>query len=147
MTRLNNKGFTMLEMLFSFTVTCMIVSFLPLSFQLILKEQSIENRIQRMEWEVFISQLKQEIQSCDHYSIGEGILNITINGVNITFEKYNTNIRRRVSLQGHEIALQHVKSIVFEERVQQIYIEVVDTSNQTYISYISPFVQTGDSYE
>ena len=32
------------------------------------------------------------------------------------YEKYGSNIRRRVDLKGHEIMLQNIKAVKFENR-------------------------------
>ena len=57
---LNNKGFTIVEMIISFSAFLFIVSFIPLSFRFLYQDGFVEERLQRMEWEVFIGQAKKE---------------------------------------------------------------------------------------
>ncbi|MFE8702493.1 competence type IV pilus minor pilin ComGF [Cytobacillus sp. FJAT-54145] len=141
---LNSKGFTMLEMLFSFSIFCLVSSFIPITFQLVLDHDSVHTRIQKMEWEVFVYQLSKEIQMSEHTNISNNKLELSIGGETISYEKYGSNIRRLVDYRGHEIVLQNVKGSQFNQTGQTIHINVMDTFNQSHevniFTYISSVV-------
>lgn len=136
----NTKGFTMLEMLFSFTLFCVFASFLPLLFQILFDDHSIEARIQTMEWEVFVNQIKKEIQASDDVNVVNDQLVLSDGEEKITFQKYNSQIRRLVNMKGHEIALQNVASVRFEKRRRTVSITVVDIYEHTNVATIYPFI-------
>lgn len=140
--QLNNsmKGFTMLEMLFSFTLFCLFTSFLPPLFQILFADHSIEARIQRMEWEVFVSQIKKEIQTSDDINIVNSQLVLLDGEEMITFQKYGSQIRRLVNMRGHEIVLQNVASVQFEKRGRNVSITVVDIYEHSNMTTIYPFI-------
>lgn len=123
---LNNQGFTMLEMLFSFSIFCLITSLLPILFQILFTENSIEGRIQRMEWELFVSQLKKEVQASDFVDVVNGKLTLRRGGQIITFEPYQTVLRRRVDGKGHEVVLQNVEMVSFNKDSSELRVEVKD---------------------
>lgn len=131
----------MIEIIFSFTIFCTIVSFLPIIFRTILNPNPIDERIQRMEWEVFISQLKMEIQSCDFISGGKNQLVLINDGHEIIFEKYGTNIRRKVDNEGHEIMLQRVRMVEFEQVRNGMTINVEDMGQKSYSSTIYSLIE------
>lgn len=132
----------MLEMLFSFSVFCMVASFLPLMFNIVFHNQSIDGRIQEMEWALFVNQLKKEIQASDFVDVVNGELAL-INGEEVvTFQKYNALLRRRVNGKGHEVVLQNVKNIRFQKIGKAIHIEVVNNFEHRNEVVIYPFVST-----
>lgn len=142
MNELNNKGFTMLEMLFSFSIFCMVAAFLPLMFNLLFHNQSIEGRIQDMEWGLFVNQLKKEIQASDYVNIVNGELTIINGEETVTFQKYQNVLRRRVNGKGHEVVLQNVKEIYFQNLGKFFQIQVINLFEQKNEVVIYPFVYT-----
>lgn len=110
----NEKGFTLMEALVSFSVVLIITAFLPILFQTIYTLLKEEKGIHPLELEVFTQQAKMEIRTAKSVTTTDKVLTIR-NGNNqsITFEKYQGNIRRRVNGTGHEIMLQNVKDVVF----------------------------------
>lgn len=139
---LNDRGFTMLEMLFSFSIFCMVASFLPLMFNIMFHHQSIEGRLQEMEWGLFVNQLKKEIQASDYVNIVNGELTV-INGEDTTtFQKYQNMLRRRVNGKGHEVVLQNVKEISFQHIGGGIQVRVINSFEQRNEVVIYPFVST-----
>lgn len=130
----------MLEMLFSFSVFCMVASFLPLMFNILFQQQSIDGRIQEMEWGLFVNQLKKEIQSSDYVDVVKGELAV-INGEDVvTFQKYEALLRRRVNGKGHEVVLQNIRSVNFQRLGRAIHIQVVTHFDQKNEVVIYPFV-------
>lgn len=122
---------------------CMLASFLPLFFSIVFNHASIDARIQKMEWELFLSQIKKEIQSCDDLLVVNGQL-VLMDGTDIvTFEKYNNQLRRRVNTKGHEIVLQNVESIRFVKGGGGVKIEVKDTFAKYHTATIYSFIRLG----
>ncbi len=141
---LNSKGFTLLEMLFSFSVYCIIVSFFPLLVRLIIDDQPLEMRTQRMEWEVFISQMKKEVRLSNKVTVNSNqILLLEKNGKIIIYEKYGSNIRRRVDYKGHEVLLQNVNFFQFEKISNGVRVKVTDVYGREYLEEIQSFLREG----
>lgn len=131
MKRWNNDGFTMIEMLLSFSIFCLIATLIPLFFRIILDDYSLEGRIQWMEWEVFVNQLHKEIKLSDRVEIVNKDLKIWIDDEIVTVQKYNDVLRRRVNMTGHEVILQNVQSVQFTKGEDFVQIEVTDTFGRT----------------
>ncbi|MEK4147348.1 MULTISPECIES: competence type IV pilus minor pilin ComGF [Robertmurraya] len=138
---LSESGFTMLEMLFSFSIFCLMISFLPLLFQIIFYDHAVEARIQKMEWELFISQTKKDIQSSDHVEVVNGELILIKGEESISYQKYQNVLRKQVNRKGHEVVLQNVASVTFSKEENAITIEVKDLfhhfNQATIFSFIS----------
>ena len=127
----NSKGFTLVEMLLAFSTFLIIVSFIPISITMIAQNGRVDERLQRMEWEVFISQIKKEIRMSEQVQVDNNRLHLRSNGQLIMYEIYGSkSIRRRVDLKGHEIILQNVKTVTFEKLIQGVKISVLDLNNQ-----------------
>lgn len=110
----NEKGFTLIEALVSFSVVLIITAFLPILFQTIYTLLKEEKGIHPLELEVFTQQAKVEIRTAKSVTTTGKILTIkNVNNQSITYEKYQGNIRRRVNGTGHEIMLQNVRDVVF----------------------------------
>ncbi|PLR76508.1 competence protein comGF [Bacillus sp. V3-13] len=122
----------MLEMLYAFAVFLIIVSFAPLSYRLILNDDSMASRLQPMEWEVFASQAKKEIRMSERIEIQGDKLFIEKGGSIILYEKYGSKIRRRVDNAGHEILLQNVSTVEFKGLPSGVVILVKDIYGRAY---------------
>ncbi|WP_260507958.1 competence type IV pilus minor pilin ComGF [Cytobacillus firmus] len=132
----NNNGFTMLEMLFAFSIFLMIVSFLPVSFNFLFQDWKMEARTQRLEWHVFINQLKKEIRLADTANISPVSIVLTIDGKSVIYEKYGSNLRRRVDMKGHEIVLQKLDAITFSTFNGGVEINVSDNFDQKHSAFL-----------
>lgn len=143
----NEKGFTLIEMLVVFTAFCMLMAFLPLGFKTVLQYKYMDTRIQRLEWEIFNSQLKRETRLSMNMTIEKGKLLIQNNGETVVFEKYGSSIRRRVNFSGHEIILQNVASVVFDPLPNGYSISIKDLNRAAYSADIRAFVEQGAGNE
>ena len=56
------------------------------------------------------------------------------------YEKYGSNIRRRVDLKGHEIMLQNIKAVTFEPIANGVRISVQDRFDQSESQVIRTMV-------
>ncbi|MCM3586353.1 ComGF family competence protein [Mesobacillus maritimus] len=137
----NEKGFTLAEMLISFMVFCMLMSFFPPAMKLLLNFNSIDQSIQRLEWEVFHSQVKKEVRSASIITVERDKVLLQLNNDTILYEKYGSNLRRRVNFAGHEILLQNVKTVNFEKVAKGFQIHIQDVHNTTYSGTVWSYVQ------
>lgn len=140
---LSERGFTMLEMLFSFSIFCLIASFLPLMFTIMFNYESVEGSIQKMEWELFVSQLKKEVQSSDTAEVVNGELTLFHGTQKTSFQQYRNLMRRRVDDRGHEVVLQNVEQVIFEKKGSSISVEVNDRFGKNHHATIFLFILGG----
>jgi competence protein ComGF len=138
--RLNNKGFTLLEMLFAFSIFYLIVSFVPVFYKIVINEDSLNQRLSGMEWEVFVSQVKKEIRTSDRIQISGSKLLLEKDGRLILYEKYGENLRRRVDFTGHEILLQQVHSVHFKKLQNGVQMIVKDKGGMEKTTAIRSFI-------
>jgi competence protein ComGF len=134
----NERGFTLVDMLLAFSIFLIIAAYIPLSINMIYRIGDVDDRIQRMEWEVFISQVKKEIRMSEHVEvdINNNRLLLLKDGRQILYEKYSSNVRRRVDTKGHEILLQNIESLSFEKVIGGVKISVQDVYDQNHTSVI-----------
>jgi competence protein ComGF len=136
----NEKGFTLVEMLIAFMVFCMLASFFPLAIQTVASHKHLEQRTQRLEWEVFLSQLKKETRLSSQITVLGDKLLLQKNGDTILYEKYGSNLRRRVNYTGHETLLQNVASVRFTKSSGGFTIHVQDLEQIEYSANIRSFI-------
>lgn len=136
----NEAGFTLVEMLVAFMAFCMLVSFLPLGLRTVLRDDHMERRAQRLEWEVFYSQIKKEARLASKISIQPDKLILEKTGETIIYEKYGSNIRRRVNYTGHEILLQNITTLQFARVTEGYSIAVTATDGNKYSANIRVFI-------
>jgi competence protein ComGF len=136
----NEKGFTLVEMLIAFIVFCMLASFFPLAIKTIASHNDMEPRNQRLEWEVFLSQLKKEARVSSQITVSGDKLHLQKNGETILYEKYGSNLRRRVNYTGHETLLQNVESVRFIKITGGFGIHVQDFEQVEYDANIRSFI-------
>ena len=134
----NERGFTLVDMLLAFSIFLIIAAYIPLSINMIYRIGDVDDRIQRMEWEVFISQVKKEIRMSEHVEvdINNNRLLLLKDGRQILYEKYSSNVRRRVDTKGHEILLQNIETLSFEKVIGGVKISVQDVYDQNHTSVI-----------
>lgn len=84
-------------------------------FKVISVNENIDERKQKIEWLVFIQQLKKEVRIAEEVSLdNRGELMLLIDNQFISYEKYGDKLRRRVNGTGHEVVLQKLQSVQFE---------------------------------
>ncbi|WP_404329261.1 competence type IV pilus minor pilin ComGF [Mesobacillus maritimus] len=136
----NEKGFTLVEMLIAFMAFCMLASFFPLAIQTVASHKYLDQRNQRLEWEVFLSQVKKETRLSSQVTVLGDKLLLQKNGDTILYEKYGSNLRRRVNYTGHETLLQNVASVRFIKTTGGFSIYVQDLEQIEYSATIRSFI-------
>jgi competence protein ComGF len=129
---LNEKAFTLIEALLALSIFSMIVFFTTPILQVMLRNIDSHTSTQEMEWEVFCSQIKKEIRMSSHAEVVSGKLFLTQDPDTIVYEKYGSNIRRRVNSTGHEIILQNVEGFTFTLLNDCIKVTVKDIWGNEY---------------
>lgn len=143
---MNNSGFTMLEMLYAFSIFLLIVSFFPLSFKYIFQNEPLDARAQTMEWAVFINQLKKEVRMSEGMMVAPNRIVLSKNGQAILYEMYGKTIRRRVDTKGHEVVLQKVEIVKFEQITDGVKMTVEDIYHQTHSAAIYSYIELEEEY-
>lgn len=129
---LNEKAFTLIEVLIALMIFSIIVLFMLPIFQIILSDEDSQTKLQAMEWEVFCSQIKKEIRMSTKAEVISGQLILTKDADTIQYEKYGSNLRRRVNSTGHEILLQNVSQYSFSILKSAIKVTVKDVWGKEY---------------
>lgn len=132
----NNSGFTLIEAMAALSIFLMIVFFISPVFQIMMDNRDLKMRVQQMEWDVFCSQAKKEVRMSKFAEIINGKLILTKETEKVTYEKYGTNLRRRVNLTGHEIMLQNVSEATFDVMKNSVHISVKDLHGKEYETVI-----------
>ncbi|MBL4951418.1 prepilin-type N-terminal cleavage/methylation domain-containing protein [Neobacillus sp. YIM B02564] len=128
----NENAFTLVEALFALSIFSIIVFLLAPIFQIILDHRDNQIRLQEMEWEVFCSQFKKEIRLSTEAKVESGQLILTKGKDSIIYEKYETNLRRRVNFTGHEVVLQNVSQHAFELLNNAVKVTVKNNLGKEY---------------
>lgn len=141
MKMFNDKGFMLLDMLFSLFLFLLIIAFLPPILHIIIEKQMVAVQLKEMEWQVFVGQLKKEVRMSESIHVENNKLLLYVDGENIMYELYLTKIRRRVNATGHEVTLQGVASVQFSEIHNGVKVEVKNVYNQQKEVNILSYVQ------
>lgn len=137
----NEKAFTLIEVLFAFSIFMTIVFFMVPVLHIVLDNKDSNGRLQEMEWEVFCSQIKKEIRISSKAEVVSGRLVLTNNNESINYEKYGSNLRRRVNSSGHETLLQNVSSVTFTRINNSVKITVKDVWGKEYYVVVHSYIQ------
>jgi competence protein ComGF len=139
----NEQAFTLIEMLFSFTIFTIIVFFISPIFQMILGNTPQQGRIQDLEWEVFCSQMKKEIRMSTKVQVSANTLILTEDVGTVVYEKYQNILRRRVYMTGHEVLLQNIANVNFTMLKNSIRVAVKDLNGKDYTVTVYSFLNWG----
>jgi competence protein ComGF len=137
----NENAFTLLEVLFAFSIFMTIVFFMVPVLQIVLDNKDSNGRLQEMEWDVFCSQVKKEIRISSKAEVVSGRLVLTVNNESINYEKYGSNLRRRVNSSGHETLLQNVSSVTFTRINNSVKIIIKDVWGKEYNVVVHSYIQ------
>ncbi|MEH7380012.1 competence type IV pilus minor pilin ComGF [Bacillus sp. JJ1533] len=133
----NEKGFTFVEMLVTFSILLVILSFITPFLGVVFRDNG--EQFNKLEWQILIQQMKMEIREASEISVlsEESVSFYNAAGDVVSFEKYTDKIRRRVNNKGHELLLQHITDVTFEPRTNGFFISVVSVDGETYKALIS----------
>ena len=136
----NEKGFTLVEMLVTFSILLVILSFISPFFGVVFRENN--EQFNKLEWQILIQQMKMEVREASKITVSKNnsVSFINASGESVSFEKYNDKIRRRVNGKGHEVLLQQITGVIFESKRNGFFISVVTVDGKTHQAIISAFI-------
>ncbi|ODG91331.1 hypothetical protein BED47_06630 [Gottfriedia luciferensis] len=138
----NEKGFTLLETLFSLVLFLMIISISTSSIKSFVKRNYSYESVNRLELDNFIKEVQKEANKSISFTVhSELLLFEEFNQVSTSYRKYATIIRRQRLGLGHEIVLQKIRDIKFEQiSERQILVKIIDLNGGTYEKTIRLFI-------
>ena len=138
----------MIEALLVLTIFLCISAFFPLLFQSIYKADQMIDPQKAAEWEIFIVQLRKELHQSSAWNAGGEKLLYEYAGETVMIEKYDQFIRRRVAGKGHEIMLQHTKTVHFSWQGKVLVVKMEFLNGERKEAKFSPlYGRTGDENE
>ncbi|MEE6450414.1 competence type IV pilus minor pilin ComGF [Gottfriedia acidiceleris] len=138
----NEKGFTLLETLFSLVLFLMIISISTSSIKSFIKRNYSYESVNKLELDNFIKEVQKEANKSISFTVhSELLLFEEFNQVTISYRKYASIIRRQRLGLGHEIVLQNIRDIKFEKiSERQIRVKVIDLNGGNYEKTIRMFI-------
>ncbi len=123
---LTNDGFTLVEILFALGLFSLLSVFMTSALASVTDWHVYDmNTNPRMEWNIFVRQLEREFQKTKDFEVPKSnMLLLDKNGEEITYEIYNTMVRRRVNSAGHEVVLQNIKSFHLKKEGESLIVSV-----------------------
>ncbi|WP_159439939.1 competence type IV pilus minor pilin ComGF [Bacillus sinesaloumensis] len=135
----SERGFTFVEMLITFSILLVILSFITPFLSVVFRENS--EQFNKLEWQILVQQMKMEIREARDITISNNnsVSFYNIAGDSVSFEKYNNQIRRRVNRKGHEVLLQQITDVKFEPKPNGFLISVLTVDGKNYQAIITAF--------
>ncbi|MGE6364500.1 competence type IV pilus minor pilin ComGF [Bacillus paramycoides] len=141
-------GFTLIEMIACLFLLLMFFLLLP-RLHIIGIENIQSKGLNDWEWDVFLEQVQMEYREV---SIGRNIVienNESIlrfqhrNGDEVTYEKVNSNLIRKVNMRGREFILQKVEAVSYKLTPHLLFIYVKDISGEIYEGVVMRYSEIG----
>ncbi|MGN4424387.1 competence type IV pilus minor pilin ComGF [Bacillus cereus group sp. MYBK30-1] len=141
-------GFTLIEMIACLFLLLMFFLLLP-RLHIIGIENIQSKGLNDWEWDVFLEQVQMEYREV---SMGRNIVienNESIlrfqhrNGDEVTYEKVNSNLIRKVNMRGGEFILQKVEAVSYKLTPHLLFIYVKDISGEIYEGVVMRYSEIG----
>ena len=129
-------GFTLIEMIVCFSVITVLLLLPRLNFIGIENKQS--KGLNNWEWDVFVGQVQLEFREVSFVEKivpenRESMLRFRLRtGDEVTYEKLNNHLIRKVNMRGREVILQNVEMVSYEVTPHLLFINVKDRSGKKY---------------
>ena len=120
-------GFTLIEMIACLLLLSMFFLLLP-RLHIMGIENTHSKGLNEWEWDVFLGQMQlefREVSSGRKIALENGgnILRFQLrNGDQVTYEKVNSNLIRKVNIRGREFILQRIEAISYKLTPHLLYI-------------------------
>ncbi|PEB80728.1 competence protein ComG [Bacillus cereus] len=130
-------GFTLIEMIACFLLLSMFFLLLP-RLHIMGIENTHSKGLNDWEWDVFLGQMQLEFREVISGRKIErendwNILRFQLrNDDEVTYEKVNSNLIRKVNMRGREVILQRIEAISYKLTPQLLYIRVKDIGGEIY---------------
>mgnify|MGYP001336607991 CR=1 FL=1 len=126
-----NRGFTLYETIFSLFLVSIVIFLFP--YILSYFKPSPSEKLQVKEVELFFMQISREIHGAKSMFIDNNDLIVVLhNGDRASYEQYNDLIRRRLNRTGHEVLLQHIKTVNYEVNNTLVSIQIEGKRGEQY---------------
>ncbi len=137
----NERGFTLVEMLVTFSMMLVILSFISPFLSVLFR--SNDEQFNQLEWQIFIQQMKMEIREAKEITVStnHSVSFVNAAGDIVSFEKYTDKMRRRVNRKGHEVLLQNISSVTFELKTNGYLISVLTVDGDNYQAIVSALLR------
>ncbi|PLT35246.1 competence type IV pilus minor pilin ComGF [Bacillus sp. V5-8f] len=135
-----DNGFTLIEMLVSLSIFVLVSSFTAGMFTFFKTGIVEKSSINQKEWEVFISQLKQDVWMSTSRQVSGDRLYLMGDGDVILIEQYQDKVRRRLNGTGHELMLQNISRLEVETNGSLITVTIRDKQGKLFTRKLRPFV-------
>ncbi|KMN44200.1 competence type IV pilus minor pilin ComGF [Bacillus paramycoides] len=141
-------GFTLIEMIACLFLLLMFFLLLP-RLHIIGIENIQSKGLSDWEWDVFLEQVQMEYREV---SMGRNIVienNESIlrfqhrNGDEVTYEKVNSNLIRKVNMRGGEFILQKVEAVSYKLTPHLLFIYVKDIRGEIYEGVVMRYSEIG----
>lgn len=133
----SESGYTLAEMLFSFSVWLYVVTLIAMFIPFIYVNTQFSNEVEEKEWEIFLHQSKLELRGARQITaVNQRLTFINFSNERVDYEQYGQLIRRRVDGKGHEILLHFVQSVEFKKQANHIEISVRTVNKQKFSAKI-----------
>ncbi|MED1112450.1 competence type IV pilus minor pilin ComGF [Bacillus paramycoides] len=141
-------GFTLIEMIARLFLLLMFFLLLP-RLHIIGIENIQSKGLNDWEWDVFLEQVQMEYREV---SMGRNIVienNESIlrfqhrNGDEVTYEKVDSNLIRKVNMRGREFILQNVEAVSYKLTPHLLFIYVKDISGEIYEGVVMRYSEIG----
>ncbi|MEB6547520.1 ComGF family competence protein [Heyndrickxia sporothermodurans] len=128
---MNEKGFSLIECIFSLLILSTILAFFPLLIKAYERIDHAYSTEKDFEWNLFLMELRKELRTSNGWVVTGNSLYLNRGQEVVVYEKYNQSIRRRVDGKGHEVVLQKVKQINFNSNKNEIILHVQFVNNHS----------------
>ncbi|WP_209123048.1 competence type IV pilus minor pilin ComGF [Alkalihalobacillus sp. BA299] len=131
--KINEKGFTLIEVILAFIIFLILVSLFPLIIKVIPIILPPTEQPHMLQVELFFNQFSMEVREAEDIQVtGSAIYLSKPNETIVTIERYGTMIRRRVNGQGHEVFLRHISTVSFKLAPHGVVVTIVDSDGTKY---------------
>ncbi|MGE7881125.1 competence type IV pilus minor pilin ComGF [Bacillus sp. NPDC094077] len=143
-------GFTLIEMIVCLLLLSLFFLLLP-RFHFIGMENRQAKGLNDWEWDVFLGQVQlefREVSFVENTTLGNGenILRFRLrNGEEVTYEKVNNHLIRKVNMRGREVLLQKIEMVSYKLTPHLLFINVKDTSGKRYEGVTVRYSEMGRS--
>ncbi|EJQ14963.1 competence protein ComG [Bacillus cereus] len=130
-------GFTLIEMIACLLLLSMFFLLLP-RLHIMGIENTHSKGLNDWEWDVFLGQMQLEFREVISGRKIErendwNMLRFQLrNDDEVTYEKVNSNLIRKVNMRGREVILQRIEAISYKLTPQLLYIRVKDIGGEIY---------------
>ncbi|ARX68031.1 MAG TPA: prepilin-type N-terminal cleavage/methylation domain-containing protein [Bacillus sp. (in: Bacteria)] len=141
-------GFSLIEMIVClFLLSIFFLLFPRLHF--IEMENKQSKGLNDWEWDVYLGQMQLEFREVSSgeqlaFENGESILQFrSRNGSEVSYEKENSRLIRKVDRRGREVVLQNIGTVSYKLTPHVLIINVKDTSGKIYEGVVMRYSEIG----